>query len=220
MNKKLILSVVLCLLFTGGAFAQSGSKNSGSSARSAGSSSRTSYTKADRETIRAKEKLVSQMTRKDFESVRLTKDQKQTLAQMVDAKYSMIAQIDSKIANSIPSSRVKKLQKAFREAKREGNNEIEAMGISMKQIGLPEDVQESVLEMNQSKESIMEAIKTSVVQTFDQEQQNKFAAAMAAKKEMSAKEQMSDKEMAGDKETDGEQEMMDKKMANSGSASK
>ena len=165
------------------------------------------------------------MTRKDFESVRLTKDQKQTLAQMVDAKYSMIAQIDSKIANSIPSSRVKKLQKAFREAKREGNNEIEAMGISMKQIGLPEDVQESVLEMNQSKESIMEAIKTSVVQTFDQEQQNKFAAAMAAKKEMSAKEQMSDKEMsdkemAGDKETDGEQEMMDKKMANSGSASK
>ena len=215
MNKKLILSVALCFLFTGGAFAQSGSKSSGSSSRSAvGSSSRTAYSKADREALRAKEKLVSQMTRKDFESVRLTKDQKQTLAQMVDAKYSMITQIDTKIADTIPSKSVKKLQRAFRDAKKKGNNEMDAMSISMEMIGLPKDVQDTVMEMNQSKESIKEAIRTSVVQTFDQEQQQAYTAALAAKKEMMAKEEMSDKEMAGEKKMTGEEKEMagEKKM--------
>lgn len=216
MNKKLILSVVLCFLFTGGAYAQSGSKNAGSSSKSAGSSSRSgSSSRTDRETQRAKEKLVSQMTRKDFESVRLTRDQKQTLAQMVDAKYSMIVQIDSKIANAIPSDQVKKLKRAFREAKKEGSSEVEAMSKSMEMIGLPEDVREKVLAMNDSKESVKEAIRTSVAQSFDQEQQQAFAAAMAAKKEMMAKEEMAAKEEMMDKEKEmtGKEEMSEKEMA-------
>lgn len=222
MNTKLILSVALCFVFTSAAFAQSGSKNRGYSSK--GSSSRTSYTKADRETLRAKDKLVSQMTRKDFESVRLTKNQKQTLSQMVDSKYSMIAQFDSKIASLIPATKASKLKKAFREAKKEGSSEVEAMSKSMEMIGLSEDVREQVLSLNESKESVKEAIRTSVVQTFDQEQQEAFAAAMATKKEMMAKEEgMSGKdEMSGKKMADENEGQKDKgkEMAASGSNSK
>ena len=215
MNKHLILSVVLCFVFTGGAFAQSGSKSYGSSSRSKGSSSRTAI-KADRETTRAKEKLVSQMTRKDFEAVKLNRDQKKTLMQMVDTKYPMMAQLDGKIAGSIPSDQIKSLQRAFRNAKKDGSSEVEAMSMSMEKIGLPEMVQEKVLMMNQEKKDIREAILTSVAASFDEEQK---AAYMAFKKEMMG-EEMADKEMAEkgmtekgmtEKEMVGEEkEMMDK----------
>ena len=230
MKNNLILSVVLSLLFTGGVFAQSGSKSYGSS-RSAGSSSRNSI-KVDRELEREKEKLVSRMTRKDFVDVRLNRDQKMTLMKMVDSKYPMIVQLDKQIAGSIPANKVKALQRAFRAAKKEGSSEVEAMSASMETIGLSEMVQEKVLMMNQSKETILDAIRGSVAESFDQEQQRVFAASMAAKKEMMSdkKETMSDKkEMSGDKEmmeekmTDQEmktKEMTAKEMAMEGSGSK
>jgi len=214
MNKNLIFSVILCFVFTGGVFAQSSSRSSGSSSRNS----------QNRELTRAKEKLASQMARKDFESVKLNRDQKQTLMSMVDSKYPMMVRIDGKIASSIPSDQVKSLQRAFRNAKKEGSSEVEAMSMSMQKIGLPEMVQEKVLMMNKEKEGIREAIIASVAETFDPEQQQKFAAAMAAKKEMMMKEsgeEMADKEMAekemmgkekemAEKEMSGEKEMMDK----------
>ena len=179
--------------------AQSGSKSYGSSSRSAGSSSRSAI-KADLALSSAKKKLVSQMTRKDFESVRLTRDQKKTLMTMVDTKYPMMAQLDGQINGSIPEDQVKSLQKAYRSAKKEASSEVEAMSMSMKKIGLPESVQEKVLMMNQSKEDIREAIRVSVVETFDEEQKKAFAAAMAEKNEMMAKEEMASKEEMTSKE--------------------
>lgn len=223
MKNNLILSVVLSLLFTGGVFAQSGSKSYGSS-RSAGSSSRNSI-KVDRELEREKEKLVSRMTRKDFVDVRLNRDQKMTLMKMVDSKYPMIVQLDKQIAGSIPANKVKALQRAFRAAKKEGSSEVEAMSASMETIGLSEMVQEKVLMMNQSKETILDAIRGSVAESFDQEQQRVFAASMAAKKEMMSdkKEMSDDKEMMEEKMTDQEmktKEMTAKEMAMEGSGSK
>ena len=221
MKNNLILSVVLSLLFTGGVFAQSGSKSyGGSSSKTAGSSSR-NLSKTDREMVRAKEKLVSRMTRKDFEDVRLNRDQKQNLMKLVDSKYPMIVKLDMQIAGSIPAEKVKALQRAFRAAKKEGSTEIEAMSASMQTIGLSETVQEKVLMMNESKETVLESIRTSLAQSFDQEQQQAFAASMAAKKEMMgekemAKEEMGEKEMADkkmmDKEMTGQKEMLDKEM--------
>ena len=210
MKNNLILSVVLSLLFTGGVFAQSGSKSyGGSSSKTAGSSSR-NLSKTDREMVRAKEKLVSRMTRKDFEDVRLNRDQKQNLMKLVDSKYPMIVKLDMQIAGSIPAEKVKALQRAFRAAKKEGSTEIEAMSASMQTIGLSETVQEKVLMMNESKETVLESIRTSLAQSFDQEQQQAFAASMAAKKEMMGEKEMAKEEMA--KEEMGEKEMADKKM--------
>ena len=129
---------------------------------------------------------------------------------MVDAKYSEMVQLDNKIAKSIPADQVKALKKAFRNAEKDGSSEVEAMSVSMEAIGLPEMVQEKVLMMNNSKEEIREAIRMSIVKTFDQEQQEAFAAVMATKKEMMG-EEMSDKEMS-DKEEMADKEMMDEKM--------
>ena len=215
MKNNLILSVVLSLIFTGGVFAQSGSKSYGSSSKSAGSSTR-NMTKADRELAREKEKLVSRMTRKDFVDVRLNRDQKMTLMKMVDSKYPMIVQLDKQIAGSIPSNKVKALQRAFRAAKKEGSSEVEAMSASMETIGLPEMVQEKVLMMNQSKETILDAIRGSVAESFDHEQQQAFAASMAAKKEMMGEKEMTKEGMAKEemaKEEMAKEEMADKKMS-------
>jgi len=210
MKNNLILSVALSLLFTGGVFAQSGSTNYGSS-KSAGSSSRNSI-KADRELTREKEKLVSRMTRKDFVDVKLSRDQKMALVKLVDSKYPMIVQLDSQIAGSIPAEKVKALQRAFRAAKKDGSSEVEAMRASMETIGLPEMVQEKVLMMNQSKETVLDSIRGSLAESFDQEQQQAFAASMAAKEEMMEKE-MTDKEMKT-------KEMAAEEMAKQGSSSK
>jgi len=195
MKNNLILPVALCLLFTGGALAQSGSTNYGSPRKgSAGSSSRNSI-KADRELVRAKEKLVSRMTRKDFADVKLNRDQKLALVKLVDSKYPMIVQLDSQIAGSIPAEKVKSLQRAFRAAKKAGISEAEAMSVSMEKIGLPKMIQEKVLMMNQSKEEVLESIRGSLAESFNQEQQQAFTASMAAKAEMMG-EKMSEKKMA------------------------
>lgn len=214
MNKNLILSVILCFFFTGGAFAQSGERTSGSNSRSYGSSSKP--TRADRELASAKAKLVRQITRKDFEAVKLNRDQKKSLMSMVDSKYPQMVQLDNQIASSIPSDQVKALQKAYRKAEKSGNSEVEAMSMSMAKIGLSQMVQEKVLMMNQSKEDIRESIIVSIAKTFDQDQRVAFAAAIAAKKEMMG-EEMADKEMAGegemmDKEAMADEEMMGKGM--------
>ena len=198
MNKNLILSLILCFFMTGVVFAQSGAKRSGSSSKSSGSYSKNS--KADRELASAKAKLVRQMTRNDLEAVKLNRDQKKSLMSMVDQKYPEMVQIDNKIARSIPEDQVKALQRAFRNAKKDGSSEVEAMSMSMQKIGLPESLQEKVLMMNQSKEDIREAIRVSVVETFDEEQKKAFAAAMAEKNEMMAKEEMASKEEMTSKE--------------------
>lgn len=165
----------------------------------------------------AKAKLVRQMTRKDFEAVKLNKDQKKSLMSMVDSKYPQMVQFDKQIARSIPEEEVKALQRAYRKAEKGGSSETEAMSISMEKIGLPEMVQKKVMMMNQSKEDLRNEIVASLVESFDQEQQAAFASAMAAKKEMMDKdmadekemsdEGMKDKEMAGEKEMSGKEEM-------------
>lgn len=171
---------------------------------------------------KAKDKIVRQMVRKDFESVKLNKEQKQSLMSMVDSKYPQMVQLDQQMARSIPEDQVKALQRAFRNAKRDGSTEAEAMSMSMEKIGLPEMEQVKVLKVNQSKEDIMESIRTSIVETFDQDQQEAFTVAMAEKKEMAGGEmedkamsdEMSDKEMAVDKEMTGaeEKKSMDENM--------
>ena len=188
--------------------------SAGSSSRSSGSYSKNS--KADRELASAKAKLVRQMTRRDFEGVKLNKDQKKSLMSMVDTKYPEMVQLDNQIARSIPEDQVKALQRAFRNAKKDGSSEVEAMSMSMVKIGLPEMVQEKVLMMNQSKEEIRVSILLSVAETFDEEQHEAFSASLAAKEKMMG-EEMADKEMAGekemmDKEMNGEKEMADKEM--------
>ena len=135
---------------------------------------------------------------------------------MVDTKYPEMVQLDNQIARSIPEDQVKALQRAFRNAKKDGSSEVEAMSMSMVKIGLPEMVQEKVLMMNQSKEEIRVSILLSVAETFDEEQHEAFSASLAAKEKMMG-EEMADKEMAGekemmDKEMNGEKEMADKEM--------
>ena len=221
MNINLILSVILCFVFTSGAFAQSDARNSGSSSRSSGSYSKNS--RESPELASAKAKLVRQITRRDFEAVKLNRDQKKSLMSMVDAKYPQMVSLDNQINNSIPEDQVKALQKAFRNAKKDSSSETEAMSMSMMKIGLPEMVQEKVMKMNQSKEEIRVSILLSVVETFDEEQQAAFAASLDAKekamneemaeKEMSSTEEMKDDAMTGDKEVTSNEEMTDKEMA-------
>ena len=198
MYKNLILTLMISLMLTAGAFAQS-SERGGS-----GSSSRASI-QAERALSKEVSKLTGKMARSDFAGVKLNGKQRQTLKQLVEANYSKMTQLDEQIAREIPADKVKALQKAYRAAKREHASEKEAMLISMQSIELPEAMQQKVEELSKSKEEIMASMRAAVVDTFDAEQKSKFDAAMAEKK-MAAKEEMTDEKMT-------DEEMSDEKMS-------
>ena len=210
MNKKLILSVALCLIFAGGVFAQSAAK---SGSQSQGSSSNGSSAKEDKAVTKAKRTLVSEMYR-DFASmeIKLTPTQKSTLKQLVDSNYAKIASMDQEIAAKIPQDQRRALKKAFNIAtKKEGKSEIEGMKVSMESISLSSDMQDMVLEKHQMKEDVKETIRTELSSSFNEEQAAIFAkiqaekkAAMAAKEGSASKEEGSATKEAGSaKKEDG-----------------
>lgn len=173
MYKKLLLALVLTAFLTCGATAQSSKRGSdGSGAKSSGSSSKNSGSARKQQQQDAKQrlKLVGMIQREDFEGIKFSKTQKQTLKELVASNYDGLSKIDMQMASLVPANKSKMLKKSFLMAQREGKSEMESMTESMKSIGLPSNAQNKMMELSKSKESIMEKIRMGVMETFTAEQ--------------------------------------------------
>lgn len=209
MQRNLVLGVVLSVFLAAGAFAQSssksqGSKSKGSESRGSSGKTTTSMSKKEARMIAKQEaKLVGKIARRDFAAVDLTRAQKQTLKNLVHAKFSEIQQLEKQVADSVPADKAKALKKAYRIATKGGQSKSEAMATSMMKAGFDETLKQKILGFNQSKENLIQGIRDALAETLDGEQKEMLAKAAKAKMEMddSAKEEKKSMKKSEDKIT-------------------
>ena len=165
--------------------------------------------KVEREADREYLKVAKRIAKKEFAPIKLNKPQLLTLKQAVAANYQTLAEIDNSMLQYIPSKQRKTLKKVYKKSLKEGLNEMEAMSVSMKSIGLSEASQRKVTELSKTKMEILETVKSSITTTLTKEQTDALAASMSEKKgdkkmtgEVSTNKKMSDKKMAGEKAMD------------------
>ena len=212
MYRKLFLGLTLSAIFAVTASAQSNSRgsstNQGSSnaaranataAANAAANERRLAKEADREYLKA----AKQVAKKEFTNVKLTKQQLLTLKESVAANYQTMANIEKQINQSIPADKLKTLQRSYKKALRDGSDEMEAMSISMKAIGMSDTAQQQVMQLSKSKMDVMATVTSSITPTLTDEQKQVLAASKS--KEMADKkmteDKMAEKQGSGAKET-------------------
>ena len=155
MQRKLLLSLVLSVAVATGAFAQSGSKaQSGSDSRSSNNNVSAMAKKKARMQAKEESKIAKQIVKADFAKAKLTKKQKEMLANLVHENFEQIKSYESQITTAIPGDKTKALGKAYKMATKEGQSKSEAMASSMMKAGIDETVQEKVMELNNSKQEL------------------------------------------------------------------
>ena len=203
MYKKLLLGFVLSAFLVGTVSAQSSPKGSsakstsGSSSKStSGSSSKSSSYRSNasaemkqKERFEAKEKtkLFSQIQKEDFAGVKLDIEQKKMLKGLVSDNYAGLAKIDLQIVNMIPVDKKKKLKKFYLKSKKDGMSHEASMKASMMKIGMDESLSMKVMKLNESKDVLLDEIRSGVTKMLT-EDQKKIKMEMMAKEEMKMKE--------------------------------
>ena len=203
MYYKLLLGLTLSAVIAVSASAQSGSRaSSGSSSRGSSNAAANAaranananaYEKklahqADREYLKA----ARQLAKSQFAPIHLSKQQLQTLKESVAVNFQTMAEIENSIGQYIPAKKSKALKKSYKKAIKEGKNEMEAMSISMKAVGMSEASQQKVMELSKTKMELIETVKASVLPTLTAEQKELLSASMS--EEMGA-EKITAKEM-------------------------
>ena len=212
MRGKLLLGVALTVMVAGGAFAQSGSRSSGNYRASSGSSSRSNTSAIAKKNARMQaqeeSKVVREIIKADFSEIKLTREQKQTLASLVHDNFQQIKSYETQIFSAVPASETKALNKAYRIAIKGGQSMSEAMASSMVSVGIDEMIQKKVNGFSSSREELIQGIRDGLTETLDDEQKAVLAKAMMEKKEG----EMADKEMMEKKDGEmADKEMMEKK---------
>ena len=149
---------------------------------------------ADREFL----KVAKQIAKKDFAPIKLTKTQLQTLKQAVAANYETLAEIDNSMVQYIPPKQRKNLKKQYKKSLKDGLNEMEAMDVSMKAVGISEASQQKITELSETKMEILKTVKSSVTSSLTEKQ----TAALAASKSKMGDKKMADKKMSDKKMSD------------------
>ena len=175
MCKELILSLAVVVVLSGGLQAQSSSKGS----------SRSTSMNRSKERMMAVEidKAAKKIAKEQFAGITLDRAQRDILRDLTKANYKKMTSLDSQIARLIPTNKIKKLQRMYNKAMKEGQDEKAAMMTSMNDIDLPEMVQEKVLKLNASKAEIVNLITAGVSESLTEKQQAVLAEKMEMKKE-------------------------------------
>ncbi len=215
MNGKLLLGLVAALFVFGEASAQSGNKGSRSSYRSAGSSSKSKQQmRFERD---QKTKMVKRIEKEHFAEIRLVREQKNALKDLVEVNYQRLSQLETQMQSQLPQQSVEDVRKVYKAALRKGSNEGEAMSMAMQAASVPEMVQTKVMDLKDQSDLAFQEIADKVEKLLNEEQKQVIMAKREAdKKEMMAKEMMDKGESEGEAmmAKDGAQahEMKDTKM--------
>lgn len=196
-DKKLflgLLGLVLTVVLSSGAYAQSGSR-SGSNKRDNNSAVKRQM---ERDRAKLRTKLASKIAKDEFGAIKLTVDQRKTLKGLVEEHFAALNGFDQQIGNAIPMKSQKALKRPYLMALKEGQSESQAMETSMMKAGLDETVRTRVMNINQSKQSLMDKIREGVVSVLDDEQKVALNKAMEAKKAMASEKEEMKKEASSE----------------------
>lgn len=222
-NGKFFLGLVAALLMFGDVSAQSGNKGARSSYRSAGSSAKNNQQmRFERD---QKIKMVKRIEKENFAELRLDREQKNELKELVAANYRRLSELETQMQNQLPQHNVEDVRRAYKAALRKGSNEAEAMAMGMQAASVPQMVQQKVMDLKGQSDAIFQQIADKVERTFNEQQKQ----VMMAKREAEEKNSM-DKEMMTKATSEGEsmtdhdgtqaKQMMDKDMMDDSASSK
>jgi len=186
MYRKLFLGLLVASFLAGDVTAQSGARSSGSSSR--GYSARNSRN--------------SKIQKANFAGIKLDSSQKKALSELVGSNFDDLTKLDTQMVALVPEDKVKSLRNGYTSSKKKGNSDADAMMMSMKSIGLSEQLQSQVMDLRNEQEAVYQEIASEVAGLFDEEQKKMLMAKMEEKeqmmaKEMTEKEEMAEKEMHG-----------------------
>ena len=169
---KLLLGLTLSAIFAVTVSAQSSSRGGSNGSGSRGNSNAAAANaaayqkKLEREADRAYSKAAKAVAKSEFAPIKLTRPQLLTLKQAVAANYQSMSSIENDISQYIPANKRSALKKSYRKAIKEGKNEMEAMSVSMKAIGISEASQQKVMDLSKSKMELIETVKSSITATL------------------------------------------------------
>lgn len=185
MCKNLLLSLAVVVLLSGGLQAQSSSRG--------GSHSTSMNRKKERMMAAEINKAADKIAKEQFAGIKLDKSQRDMLRDLTKSNYKKMTSLDSQIARLIPQNKIKKLQRMYIKAMKEGQDEKAAMMTSMNDIELSERTQQKVVKLNESKAKIVSKITAGVSKSLTEEQQTMLAEKMAMKKESAGQDADKDK---------------------------
>ncbi len=169
MYQRLALALLLTVFMAGDAFAQSSNKGSGN--RNSGNrSTANNHQKQQRELQKQQRLLARQIKADHFAGVRLDRSQQALLNRLVSENHKELVSLDTQMGSLIPSNKQRALKRAYRDAIKEGSDETEAMQASMAAINLPESTQEKMMELIDSKNTVMDAIRNGLIAQLTDEQ--------------------------------------------------
>ena len=124
------------------------------------------------------DKAAEKIAKEQFAGITLDRTQRDMLRDLTKANYKKMTSLDTQIARLIPPKKIKKLQRMYKKAMKEGRDEKAAMLASMKDIDLPEMTQEKVIKLNESKAEIVSTITAGVSKSLTEKQQEMLAKKM------------------------------------------
>ena len=129
MFKTLAFSMIATALLAGSVLAQSNNRQQGSSNRTQGSDSRANseaynQKQQDRENAKAVLKYSGLISRGDFASITLTRDQKTSLKAMVAENLEALNATTGELVNAMPEASRRRFESAFLEARQGGQSAV------------------------------------------------------------------------------------------------
>ena len=182
MFKTLAFSMIATALLAGSVLAQSNNRQQGSDSRQQGSSNRTqgsdsranseayNQKQQDRENAKAVLKYSGLISRGDFASITLTRDQKTSLKAMVAENLEALNATTGELVNAMPEASRRRFESAFLEARQGGQSAMDAIKTGMATAQIAEDVQQQVLALNAPRQAVLDRINTGVRATLTPEQ--------------------------------------------------
>ena len=216
MHVKLLLSLLTATLLIGDVSAQSGSGSRNSNDAAA-------MRRQERLDASAIQKIAKKIEKDNFTGIKLETKQKRALKELVKDKYEGLANIEQKMGRLIPEEKAKDLRRKYSAALRKGSTDTEAMWLSMKEVDLPESLQDQIMTLSGEADVVHEAIATELSDQLNPEQKEIYMAMEKEKEKMDNAEEMSGEKTEGAEGSDSKTEAEGsgtKEMAAEGSGAK
>ncbi len=195
MGKKLhlILALTCALCFSTGLSAQDDSAQETDKPKA---TQQKKKGKKGQQAAKQKQRLAARVTKEL--SVELSEDQKKQLMELVGEKREKLNEIQKGINEFVNKENRKAIATAVKEARQAGKSQKEAMKSAWDKVGISEDDQAKIVELNAQRNEIFKGIKETIAATFSDDQKAAMKAKRGKRKKGGAKGKKAKKDADGE----------------------